>query len=107
MSDPRLQDGSAGIEPRSARTPNDIRQKLYASLTSACLALDELEHVGIKDFRNDEEYVTKVGRLVGPIFAFNPAFATTQTSCECPLPSDWYSESFYQAQIRVKGMLDY
>jgi len=65
-----------------ARTPEDIRQQLFASLTSACLALDELDHVAIRDLRDDGDYIAKMNRLMVPMFT-SPTPAAIQASCKC------------------------
>jgi len=67
MSNPRLQDGARGDSTSSAKTPGSIIQQFLASLTAACLALDELD---VRRLRDNDQYIAKMNRLMVPMFTF-------------------------------------
>jgi len=64
MSDPRLEDGARSAST-SIKTPGSVIQQFLASLTAACLALDELD---IRRLRNNDQYIAKMNRLMVPMF---------------------------------------
>jgi len=67
--DPRFEDGSADVVQPSTRTPQFVIHQLLASLTSACLALEELDFGIIRGLRDNAQYVARMNRLMVPLFA--------------------------------------
>ena len=67
--DPRFEDGSADVVQPSTRTSQSVVHQLLASLTSACLALEELDFGVIRGLRDNAQYVARMSRLMVPLFA--------------------------------------
>jgi len=71
MADSRLKDGSAHVPVLpSARAPDAVVRQLLASLTSACLALEELDSEVVRGLRDNARYITRMNRLMVPLLSF-------------------------------------